>query len=65
MQSAKRVDLSGLIRATSKNKSRDSLAGHFDEITWIGLSECLLPQVTEYRQVLIDQGGKDRNLYFV
>jgi CRP/FNR family cyclic AMP-dependent transcriptional regulator len=65
MHSVRRVDLSGLIRATRKNKNRDSLAAHFDELTWIALSECLLPQVTEYRQVLIEQGGKDRNLYFV
>jgi CRP-like cAMP-binding protein len=65
MHNTRRVDLSGLVRATRKNKSRDSLAGHFDELTWIGLSECLQPQVTEYRQLLITQGGKDRNLYFV
>jgi CRP-like cAMP-binding protein len=59
------VDLTGLIRATRKNKSRDSLGTHLDELAWIGLSECLQPQVTEYRQLLISQGGKDRNLYFV
>jgi CRP-like cAMP-binding protein len=65
MQGARRADLSGLIRATRKNKSRDSLAPYFDELTWTALSECLLPQVTEYRQLLITQGAKDRNLYFV
>ena len=65
MHNAKRADLSGLARATRKNKSRDSLASHFDELTWIALSECLLPQVTEYRQLVITQGGKDRNLYLV
>jgi CRP-like cAMP-binding protein len=65
MQYTRRVDLTGLIRATRKNKSRDSLGTHFDELAWIGLSECLQPQVTEYRQLLISQGGKDRNLYFV
>ena len=65
MHSVRRADLSGLIRATRKNKNRDSLARHLDELSWAALSECLLPQVTEYRQLLITQGGKDRSLYFV
>lgn len=65
MPNDQRVDVSGLVRAIRKNKSRDSLAPHFDELTWVGLSECMRPQVTEYRQLLITQGGKDRNLYFV
>jgi CRP/FNR family transcriptional regulator, cyclic AMP receptor protein len=60
-----RADLDGLMRATRKNKSRDSLAGQFDELTWIALSEFLVPQVTEYKQLVITQGAKDRNLYFV
>jgi CRP/FNR family cyclic AMP-dependent transcriptional regulator len=60
-----RANIEGLIRATRKNRSRDSLGGLFDELTWIALSECLVPQVTEYRHVVITQGAKDRNLFFV
>jgi CRP/FNR family transcriptional regulator, cyclic AMP receptor protein len=65
MQNTGWADLSGLVRAVRKNKSKDSLSTHFDELTWHALAECLEPQVTEYRQVVIAQGAKDRNLYFV
>jgi len=59
------ADLSGLARAVRKNKSRDSLGGQLDDFTWHALAESLQPLVTEYRQVVIKQGEKDRNLYFV
>jgi CRP-like cAMP-binding protein len=65
MLTSHRADLSGLMRAVRKNKNRDSLAPHLDELTWFALSEHLCPQVTEYRQMVISQGAKDRNLYFV
>lgn len=65
MQSTRRLDVTGLIRATRKNKSRDSLGTHLDDRTWYVMSEFLVPQVTEYRQVVIEQGAKERNLYFV
>jgi CRP-like cAMP-binding protein len=65
METASWADLSGLIKSVRKNKGKDSLAAHFDELTWRALAECLEPQVTEYRQIVISQGAKDRNLYFV
>lgn len=59
------ADLTGLARAVRKNKSPDSLSGRLDDFVWHALAECLQPQVTEYRQVVIKQGDKDRHLYFV
>lgn len=65
MQKSGSADLTGLIRAVRKNKSKDSLQAHFNELTWHALAERLTPQVTEYRQLVIEQGAKDRSLYFV
>ncbi|HUR88055.1 MAG TPA: cyclic nucleotide-binding domain-containing protein, partial [Ramlibacter sp.] len=65
METGNWADLTGLTRSIRKNKGKDSVASHFDEGTWRALAECLVPQVTEYRQVVISQGAKDRNLYFV
>src|SRR5437764_10727683 len=65
IEATRRLDLTALIRATRKNKSRDSLAAHIDDRTWFVLSEFLVPQITEYRQLVISQGAKERNLYLV
>lgn len=65
IQATRRLDLTALIRATRRNKSRDSLGARISDRTWFVLSEFLLPQITEYRQLVISQGATERNLYFV
>jgi CRP/FNR family transcriptional regulator, cyclic AMP receptor protein len=63
--SAGAVDLSTLMRATRRNKGRDSLEPHFGQATWDAMADYLERVAIDARRVLIEQGSKDRNLYFV
>lgn len=63
--SSRQADLTVLMRATRRNKGRDSLEPHFSEGTWRALSQYIDRVTIDARVVLIAQGAKERNLYFV
>jgi CRP/FNR family transcriptional regulator, cyclic AMP receptor protein len=58
-------DLTSLIRASRKNRGLDSIESHLSDATWRALGAHLTRHTIEGHRVLIEQGSKDRNLFFV
>jgi CRP/FNR family cyclic AMP-dependent transcriptional regulator len=58
-------DLSGMVAAARKNKSRDSLGALIQSGSWQALSAVLQPIRAARQQVLIAQGAEDRSLFFI
>jgi CRP/FNR family cyclic AMP-dependent transcriptional regulator len=58
-------DLSGMMAAARKNKSRDSLGALIQCGSWQALSAVLQPIRAARQQVLIAQGAEDRSLFFI
>ena len=59
------ADLSALMRASRKNRGRDSLEGHVSEATWRVLSQYVRHTSVGERRLVIEQGATERNLFFV
>lgn len=60
-----RTDVHGLLQAASHNHSPDAFQPNLTQTQWELLGSYLQPFTMKQGQVLIEQGGTDRTVYFV
>jgi len=60
-----RADIMGLAQAMRQSSALDAVPLNLTEAQWQGLADFLQPVSLQQGQVLIEQGVKDRTVYFV
>ncbi|PKO26695.1 MAG: Crp/Fnr family transcriptional regulator [Betaproteobacteria bacterium HGW-Betaproteobacteria-9] len=60
-----RADIMGLAQAMRQSSALDAVPLNLTEAQWQGLADFLQPVTLQQGQVLIEQGVKDRTVYFV
>lgn len=65
LPTALKFDLQGLVRAIALNHAFDSFNSNISTQQWETLAGYLQPFALMQGQVLIEQGGNDRSLYFI
>jgi CRP/FNR family cyclic AMP-dependent transcriptional regulator len=65
MRTSSRNDLQGLLKAISSNTTSDGLGLNLSTAHWELMAGYLQPFVVAQGQVVIEQGGSDRSVYFV